>query len=144
MLRHAIYVRYPGTPLVDLEKGVEAILVAMERYGLGFRRLRWSPPPAGARYDVQTLADLVADDLAFACGACDRTETHKRRHLMDRYGSFVPTAKIPRLLTTKCGQRQLHGDAFCRFDFIERVRQLEARDIKWTVPNSSWRGRVRL
>lgn len=143
MVRHSLFVRNPALRPADLEWISEAVVLGMRRYGLGLRRSRWRLPP-GARLDRQTLADLPVDELAFACGACSRVESHKRRHLMDRFGTYFPAAQVCGPLSRDCEQRRLHGHDFCRFTYAQNVRPLNERGIKWRVPSAAFRTRNRL
>lgn len=135
MVRHALYVRWPNMKLWELQDIAEAVLIGFERYGVAFRRTAWKRPE-NAQLHTQTLADLGTDTVEFACGACSRVESHKRRHLMDRFGSFRAVYEVPPSLSADCGERKKHGPNWCRFNYIQNVRPVTERDLKWRVRQS--------
>lgn len=130
MLRHAVFVRWPHMKASELRSIAEAVLIGIERYGLAFRRTAWKAPE-GARLETQTLADVGVDEVHFGCGICPRQEVHKRRHLMDRFGAFRPVYEVPRLLSLDCEKRKMHGPNWCRFNYVQNVRKVSERNIKW-------------
>lgn len=130
MIRHAVFVRWPDLKPAELKNVAEAVMVGVERYGLSFRRTAWKPPE-GARLDVQTLADVPVDDMRFGCGMCPREETHKRRHLMDKFGSFRPIFEVPRLLSRDGEKKKTYGANWCRFTYAQHVKKVDDRNFNW-------------
>jgi hypothetical protein len=135
LIRHAVFVRCPSLKARELQTIAEAVLIGVDRYGLAFRRTAWKPPE-DARLETQTLADLPADELHFACGICPRIECHKRRDLMDLFGSFRAAYEVPGLLSRACEERKRHGPNWCRFTYAENVQKVSQRTIKSGVRQS--------